>query len=149
MKVKFLTIALTLTTMVACQNTHDKTPASSGEGQKTSEKPPAESPAAQKANDKNPAVLGKWRGREWIFMGKPSGMDATQVNFEFKEDGTFKANFAEQQKSGTWRTMKDSLFTMEPGKKEVPIRLLKADGTALDFEMDIKGNKEIIRFKKQ
>lgn len=149
MKVKFLAIACSLATLVACQNTPDaKSPEAIGAGQNTGEKPASAPVAVQTINDKNPAVLGKWQGTEWIFMGKPSGMDATQVNFEFKEDGTFKANFAEQHKSGTWRTKQDSMFTMEPGKREIPIRLLKSDGSGLVFEMDVKGNKEIIKFRK-
>ncbi|MFN0036592.1 MAG: lipocalin family protein [Saprospiraceae bacterium] len=80
--------------------------------------------SCQKANDKNPALLGKWQGTEWLIFDKPSDMDATQVHFEFKEDGTFTALFADQMKSGTWRTEKDKLYTKETGKQEILVKLL-------------------------
>lgn len=104
--------------------------------------------ACQKANDKNPALLGKWQGTEWLIFDKPSGMDATQVNFEFKDDGTYTAQFAAQNQSGTWRTEKDKLYTQETGKQEIMVKLLKMDATSLDFEMNRGGQKETLKLKK-
>ncbi len=105
--------------------------------------------ACQKTNDKNPALLGKWQGTEWLIFDKPSGMDATQVNFEFKEDGAYNAQFADQKQSGTWRTEKDKLYTQETGKQEIMVKLLKMDATSLDFEMNRGGQKETLKLKKQ
>jgi hypothetical protein len=105
--------------------------------------------ACQKANDKNPALLGSWQGTEWLIFDKPSGMDASQVVFEFKEDGTFTASFGNQNQSGTWRTEKDKLYTTETGKKEIMVKLLKSDGTNLDFEMNRGGQKETLRLVKK
>lgn len=104
--------------------------------------------ACQKTNDKNPALLGKWQGTEWLIFDKPSGMDATQVNFEFKDDGTYNAQFAAQNQSGTWRTEKDKLYTQETGKQEIMVKLLKMDATGLDFEMNRGGQKETLKLKK-
>ncbi|MBC7774601.1 MAG: lipocalin family protein [Phycisphaerae bacterium] len=103
----------------------------------------------QKANDKNPALLGSWQGTEWLIMDRPSGMDATQVHFEFKEDGTFSALFGDQIKAGTWRTEKDKLYTKETGKQEIIVKLLKYDGAALDFEMNRGGQKEVLKLAKK
>lgn len=105
--------------------------------------------ACQKANDKNPALLGKWQGAEWLIMDKPSGMDATQVHFEFKEDGTYSAQFGNQNQSGVWRSEKDKLYTQETGKQEILVKLLKYDGVNLDFEMNRGGQKEILKLVKQ
>ena len=105
--------------------------------------------ACQKANDKNPALFGIWQGTEWLIMDKPSGMDATRVSFEFKEDGTYSAQFGDQKQSGTWRTEKDKLYTTETGKKEILVKLLKYDGAALDFEMNRGGQKEILKLVKK
>lgn len=105
--------------------------------------------ACQKTNDKNPALLGKWQGTEWLIFDKPSGMDATQVNFEFKEDGTYTAQFAAQNQSGTWRTEKDKLYTQETGKQEIMVKLLRADATGLDFEMNRGGQKETLKLVKK
>ena len=105
--------------------------------------------ACQKANDKNPALLGKWQGTEWLIFDKPSGMDATQVNFEFKDDGTYTAQFAAQNQSGTWRTEKDKLYTQETGKQEIMVKLLKMDATNLDFEMNRGGQKETLKLAKK
>lgn len=101
--------------------------------------------SCQKVNDKNPALLGKWQGAEWLIMDKPSGIDAAQVSFEFKEDATYNAQFGGQNQSGTWRTEKERLFTTETGKQEIIVKLLKADGTNLDFEMNRGGQKEILK----
>jgi hypothetical protein len=103
----------------------------------------------QKANDKNPALLGHWQGTEWLIFDKPSDMDAAQVHFEFKEDGTYTAQFGNQNQSGTWRTEKDKLYTTEIGKKEIMVKLLKADAASLDFEMNRGGQKETLKLTKK
>jgi hypothetical protein len=105
--------------------------------------------SCQKANDKNPALLGKWQGTEWLIMDKPSGINAAQVSFEFKEDGTYAAQFADQNQSGTWRSEKDKLYTTQTGKQEILVKLLKADGASLDFEMNRGGQKEILKLIKK
>ncbi len=105
--------------------------------------------ACQRANDKNPALLGAWQGTEWLIFDKPSGMDATQVRFEFREDGTFSADFGDQKKQGTWRTDKDKLYTTETGMQEMMVKLLKADGSNLDFEMNRGGQKETLKMVKK
>lgn len=103
----------------------------------------------QRANDKNPSLPGQWQGTEWLIFDQPSDMDASQVIFEFKEDGTYSASFGNQNQSGTWRTEQDKLYTLETGKKEIMVKLLKADGTNLDFEMNRGGQKETLRLVKK
>lgn len=105
--------------------------------------------ACQKVNDKNPALLGNWQGTEWLIMDKTSDIDATQVGFEFKEDGSYSAKFGNQNQSGTWRTEKDKLYTTETGKQEILVKLLKYDGAALEFEMNRGGQKEILKMIKK
>ena len=87
--------------------------------------------ACQKANDKNPLLIGKWEGTEWLIMGKPGGMDASQVYFEFKDDGTYAAGFGNQQQSGVWRTEKEKLYTRETGKEEILVKIMRLDAAAL------------------
>ena len=99
--------------------------------------------------DPKNAITGQWQGTEWFFMGKPSGQDATLVHFDFKEDGTYNAHFGEQKISGNWRRDKDKLYTTQAGRPELEIKLLQADGTVLQIEMDIHGNKEVIKFKRE
>ncbi len=103
----------------------------------------------QKVNDKNPALLGKWQGAEWLIMDKPSGMDASKVHFEFNEDGSYAAQFGNQNQTGVWRTEKDKLYTTESGKQEIMVKLLKIEPTSLDFEMNRGGQKEILKLNKQ
>ena len=105
--------------------------------------------ACQKTNDKNPALIGQWQGVEWLIQDKPSDIDATRVRFEFREDGTYAAEFGAQQQSGVWRTEKDKLYTTETGKKEIMVKLLLADGQKLDFEMNRGGQKEILKLSKK
>lgn len=105
--------------------------------------------ACQKTNDKNPALLGQWQGTEWLIFDKPSDIDAAQVQFEFKEDGSYSAQFGKQNQAGTWRTEKDKLYTTETGKQEIMVKLLKADGAALDFEMNRGGQKETLKMVKK
>ncbi len=104
--------------------------------------------ACQKTNDKNPALLGKWQGTEWLIFDKPSGMDASKVEFEFNPDGSYEAEFADQKQAGIWRTEKDKLYTQETGKQEIMVKLLKMDATNLDFEMNRGGQKETLKLKK-
>jgi len=105
--------------------------------------------SCQKANDKNPALLGKWQGTEWLIFDKPSGMDASKVEFEFKADGSYEAEFADQKQAGTWRTEKDKLYTQETGKQEIMVKLLKIDASSLDFEMNRGGQKETLKLAKK
>lgn len=102
----------------------------------------------QKVNDKNPALLGQWQGQNWLVRDKPSGNDASKVQFEFKEDGTFIAQFGDQNKQGTWRTEKDKLYTTETGMQEIMVKLLKADGANLHFEMNRGGQQETLEMTK-
>lgn len=104
--------------------------------------------ACEKVNDKNPALLGQWQGTEWLIEDKPSGIDAAQVHFKFEEDGTYKAEFGAQKQNGTWRTEKDKLYTTETDKKEILVKLLKADFSSLDFEMNRGGQKETLKMTK-
>lgn len=105
--------------------------------------------ACQKANDKNPLLIGQWQGTEWLIFDKPSGMNAAQVGFEFKEDGTYSAQFGDQKQSGTWRTEKDKLYTQETGKQEIMVKMLTINDKALDFEMNRGGQKETLKLAKK
>ncbi|HRI61541.1 MAG TPA: lipocalin family protein, partial [Saprospiraceae bacterium] len=91
--------------------------------------------SCQKGNDKNPLLLGQWQGTEWLIFDKLSDIDASKVQFEFKDDGSYTAQFGNQNQSGTWRTEKDKLYTTETGKKEIMVKLLQVDNTTLVFEM--------------
>lgn len=105
--------------------------------------------ACQKTNDKNPALLGKWQGKEWLIFDKPSSMDATQVQFEFKADGGYSAQFGNQNQSGIWRSENDKLYTTESGKQEIMVKILKLDTSTLSFEMNRGGQKETLTLAKQ
>ena len=104
--------------------------------------------SCQKANDKNPALIGQWQGTGWLIFDKPSDMDASQVHFEFKEDGSYSARFGKQNQSGVWRTEKDKLYTTETDKKEIMVKILKIDSTTLEFEMNRGGQKETLKLEK-
>lgn len=104
--------------------------------------------ACQRENDKNPALLGKWQGKEWLVFDKPSGQDASQVRFEFKDDGSYTAAFGEQGEKGVWRTSHDKLYTTAEHKKEIMVKLLLADGTTLKFEMNRGGQQETLELIK-
>ncbi|HOY07112.1 MAG TPA: lipocalin family protein [Saprospiraceae bacterium] len=105
--------------------------------------------ACQKTNDKNPLLIGQWQGTEWRIFDKPGGMDATQVGFEFKEDGTYSAHFADQKQAGTWRTEKDKLYTQETGKQEIMVKMIVLESANLEFEMNRGGQKETLKLVKK
>ncbi|MBU6341482.1 MAG: hypothetical protein KGS48_08325 [Bacteroidetes bacterium] len=105
--------------------------------------------ACQKVNDKNPKLIGSWIGEKWLIFDKPSDLDAAQVHFEFKEDGSYAAQFGQQEETGIWRTEKDKLYTTAQGKKEIMVRLITADGQHLDFEMNRGGQKETLQLIKK
>ncbi len=102
----------------------------------------------KQANDQNPVLIGKWQGTDWLIFDQPSGMDAAQVFFEFRTDGSYSADFASQHQQGSWRTEKDKLYTTEAGKKEIMVKLLKTDAASLEFEMNRGGQKETLKLKK-
>lgn len=104
--------------------------------------------ACQKTNDKNPALLGQWQGTSWLIFDKPSEIDASQVHFEFMEDGRYAAEFGKQSEQGQWRTEKDKLYTTAEGKKEIMVKLLQVD-SLLRFEMNRGGQKETLELRKE
>jgi hypothetical protein len=105
--------------------------------------------ACQKPIERNPALFGNWVGEKWLIFDKPSDLDAKKVNFEFKDDGTYTSKFGEQGDSGVWHTEEDKLYTKAEGKKEIMVRLITADGTHLNFEMNRGGQKETLELIKQ
>jgi hypothetical protein len=102
-----------------------------------------------KVNDKNPMLIGRWKGTEWLIMDKLADVDANMILFEFKDDATYTAALGSQVQTGTWRTQADKLFTTEKGKQEIMVKLLRADGEVLEFEMNRGGQKEIMKLAKQ
>lgn len=106
------------------------------------------STACNRENDNNPALHGKWQGVEWLASGKSLGQDASQVQFEFQTDGNYSAGFGAQQESGTWRTVKEKLYTKATGKQEIVVRILQLDDNTLKFEMNRGGRQETIELKK-
>lgn len=104
--------------------------------------------ACQPENDKNPALPGKWQGKEWLVFDKPSGQDASQVHFEFNEDGTYAAGFGEQSEKGVWRTAGDRLYTTAEGRKQIMVKIQQIDATTLKIEMNRGGQPETIELTK-
>lgn len=105
--------------------------------------------ACKPENDKNPALLGKWQGKEWLVFDRPSGQDATQVFFEFGEDGTYSAAFGEQSEKGVWRTAGDKLYTTAEGRKEIMVKIKTLNTATLKFEMNRGGQQETIELIKE
>lgn len=99
-------------------------------------------------NDKNPMLIGSWEGVEWLVEGQPSGQDATQVGFEFLENGAYSARFGADQQSGVWRTDGNKLYTTEQGKKEIMVKILQLDAQVLQFEMNRGGQQETLKLAK-
>lgn len=104
--------------------------------------------ACKPENDKNPALFGKWQGKEWLVFDRPSGQDATQVFFEFGEDGAYSAGFGEQGEKGVWRTVGDKLYTTAEGRKEIMVKIQTLNTAALKFEMNRGGQQETIELVK-
>ncbi|MBK8967025.1 MAG: lipocalin family protein [Saprospiraceae bacterium] len=104
--------------------------------------------ACKRENDNNPALHGKWQGVEWLASGKSLGQDAAQVMFEFQADGNYSAGFGDQQERGTWRTVKEKLYTQATGKQEIVVRILQLNDNTLKFEMNRGGRQETIELKK-
>jgi len=95
-------------------------------------------------------IVGEWQGIEWSLGGEVDPVwDATKVNFEFMYDGKFKANFGDQHRAGKWRIDKDTLYTLEPRRKEFPMKLRQLDDLNLEIEMNLNGVPEVLKFKRK
>jgi hypothetical protein len=105
--------------------------------------------ACKQSMDRNPQLFGKWQGAKWMIFDQPSGMDATQVRFEFKETGEYSADFGTQHEEGKWRTEQSKLYTTATGKKEIMVKILELDAQKLHFEMNRGGQKETLELIKQ
>jgi Lipocalin-like domain len=105
--------------------------------------------ACQTQVERDPKVVGQWQGNEWLFGDQPSGMDATKVQFEFKADGAYSAQFGNQNQTGTWYTESGKLYTQETGKQEIMVKILKLDDSSLEFEMNRGGRQETLKLKRK
>lgn len=102
------------------------------------------------ADDQKSAIVGKWQAYEWTLDGKPTGMDASKVHFNFKEDGGYFGQFGDQKQVGTWRFAKGHIYAKSNGRPEMDLTILKADGVELEFETPLgNGSKEAFKFKRE
>lgn len=105
--------------------------------------------SCQKKNDKNPQLIGNWQGHEWLLEDKPSDIVASQVHFEFLENGDYASGFGNQNDKGKWRTELDKLYTVAEGKQEIMVKIIKLDPDTLRFEMNRGGRKETMTLLKK
>lgn len=96
----------------------------------------------------DPALIGNWKGKEWLIAGNPSGQDAAKVYFNFKPDGTYTAGYGDQGEAGKWHTGKNVLYTKAEGRKAIAVKIMKADGNTLQFEMNRAGQQETLELVK-
>lgn len=96
----------------------------------------------KKVNDKNEKLPGQWGGVEWLIKDAPSGMEASQVNFQFNLDESYSCNFGNQKQVGKWRTDGPKLYTTENGMQEIMVKIIKLDADTLRFDMNRGGQKE-------
>lgn len=98
--------------------------------------------ACKKINDKNEKLPGQWGGVEWLIKDAPSGVEASQVNFQFNLDESFACNFGNQKQAGTWRTDGDKLYTTAAGAEEIMVKITRLEADTLRFDMNRGGQKE-------
>ena len=92
---------------------------------------------------------GKWKGADWLVEGKPSGLNAASIQFEFKADGTYEANFVNQKENGTYYLAADKLYTTDEGKAQKVVRLLMLTQDSIKMDMNRGGTTELLILKKE
>lgn len=75
-------------------------------------------------------------------------MDAKQVQFEFRKDGTCTNSLGAKSENGIWHTENEKLFIRETGKQETVIKMTRTDMENLEFEMNPDGKKETMKLLK-
>jgi hypothetical protein len=94
-------------------------------------------------------LLGDWRGTKWMVEGKNSGRDVSVVTFSFQEDGTYSANYGQQEEAGTYYTKEGKLYTNAKGQVEKMVKYSYEGGDTLKMEMNRAGTAEDLYLVKQ
>jgi hypothetical protein len=96
-----------------------------------------------------PALFGQWQGTKWFIEDKPADVDAGEVLFEFKPDGSYTARYGEQAESGTWYTEGNKLYTTATGRAEIVTQFQQAGDGELKIEMNRGGRRERLELIKK
>ena len=96
-------------------------------------------------NTENKALLvGDWKGAEWLAEGKPSGNDASKVQFTFANDGGYNSDFGGAKEKGTYILRDDKLYTTPEGQLEIMVEITKLTKDSLVFNMNRSGQAETL-----
>ncbi len=111
--------------------------------------------ACLKNVERNPLLIGRWQCIEWTvedaktpYMPSFWTMDAKQVQFEFRKDGTCTTSLGTKREDGIWHTENDKLFIQETGKQETVIKMTRTDVNNLKFEINPDVKKETMKLTK-
>ena len=92
-------------------------------------------------------LVGKWQGLEWKDVSNDEIIDV-QVDFSFDENGRYEANSGSSSEKGKFWISGDNLYTIEDGKAEKKVKIVKLQNDSLIFRMNRSGTiEEIILIK--
>ncbi len=105
------------------------------------------SPLAACKNEPDPnleKILGKWQASVWLLAGKDSGRDASAVNFEFRNDGSYAASMGAQAEKGVFKIEGDKLYTTADGPTKIQkmVKLSRIAADTLIMDMNRQGDAE-------
>ncbi len=84
---------------------------------------------------------GKWLTEKWINKTDLQEIDS-KMTFEFMEDGRYTMNVGSRIEEGKYWIFGESLHTVEDGKSEKTVKILRLTNQELIFEMNRYGQIE-------
>lgn len=87
-------------------------------------------------------LIGDWQGVKWTVDGKDSRRDVSVVTFSFQKDGTYSANYGQQEEEGLFYTKEGKLYTNAKGQVEKMVQYSYLGGDTLKMVMNRAGTAE-------
>ena len=101
-------------------------------------------------NETESLLVGHWAGYSWTNEDGQRARDHRRIHFEFKVDGTYAAQLADEVQNGTYYVSKDKLYTHATDKKKIVVQLDYVSQDTVIFKMNRSGSIEklgILRIK--
>ncbi len=100
-------------------------------------------------SESNKLIIGNWSGVEWLADGKPSGLNAQDAHFTFKDKGEYSFESSGNKEKGTYKIENDMLFTTPVGEHEMMVKIIRLTKDSLIFDMNRGGQPETLTLLKK
>lgn len=91
---------------------------------------------------------GEWKTVQWIQSNSGNSVN-NPMNFKFDSDDRYEVDYGSETEEGRYWIAGDYLHTVEDGRAEKKVRIIKLTKDSLEFEMNRAGYLEMVTLVRQ